>query len=208
MRMYGIFIIILIVSGSTSPSFAQKQTTGVEISLSLDNPVLRVGSKVTLVTKMTNTLPYPIKVQVGWTSDGPSLESGAAYQVFVMEDDGEKRELRRTGFIGYCGTGAKPMIIELNKSEHELFYREVWLDEWIDGNMYLYFGLDSGFQIEPPCNLEIRAAHEVRESYYFSKMYYDPNPQEIEGSYWVGEIQSNTLNLRVERAVEDQPLSN
>jgi len=207
MRIYGIFILLVIVCGAVDNSSAQKYTTGIDLSLSLDNPVLKPGAKVTLVTKMTNALPIPLKVQVGWIPRGPSLETAWAYQVILVGEDGNKRELPWTSFIGFCGTGSTPLVIELNSSKPELFHRQVWIDKWIDGKTYLYFGSDSGYRVDPPCNLMIRARHSIRKANYSSGTLQDTKPNDIQGPYWVGDVESNDVSLRVDNFVEDLPVS-
>lgn len=198
MRIYGIFILLIFLGGVAGHSAAQKHTSGIDLSLSLDRPVLKTGAKATLVTKMTNTSPGPLKVQVGWIPSGPSLEAAWAYQVILVGKDGKKRELPWTSFIGYCSTGSTPLVIELNKNKPELFHRQVWIDKWIDGKTYLYFGSDSGYRVAPPCNLIIRARHSIREANYSCGTLQNPEPKEIEGPYWVGDTVSNEVFLRIE----------
>lgn len=207
MRIYGIFIFLIIIGGVADDSSAQKYTTGIELALSLDNPVLKTGAKVTLVTKMTNTLPVSLKVQVGWIPCGSSLETAWAYQVTLVEAEGKKRELPWTSFIGYCSTGSMPLVVELNNSKPKVFRREVWIDKWIDGKTYLYFGSDSGFRVDPPCNLIIRARHSIREANYSRGMLQDAKPDDIQGPYWVGDAESNDVFLRIEKFAEDLPVS-
>ena len=203
MRIYGILILLIIVGGVVGYSAAQKHTTGIELSLSLDHPVLKTGEKVTLATKMTNTLPVPLKVQVGWIPNGPSLESAWAYQVILVGEDGNKRELPWKSFIGYCATASIPLVIELSNAKPEVFHRQVWVDKWIDGKTYLYFGLDSGYQVDPPCNLKIRVRHSIREANYSRGMLEDNKTNGIQGSYWVGDVESNAVFLRIENGAGD-----
>lgn len=207
MRIYRIFILLIIIGGIVDYSTAQSQSTGIDLSLSLDNPVLKTGAKVTLVAKLTNTTPTPLKVQVGWIPTGPSLETGWAYQVILVGKDGNKRELPWTSFIGYCSTGSTPLVIELKNSKPELFRREVWIDKWIDGKTYLYFGSDSGYRVDPPCNLIIRARHSIREASYSCGLLQNTKPNDGQGPYWIGDVESNDVFLRIENSVEDLPVS-
>lgn len=200
---------VLVLIGDADVSGAQMRTVGINISLEPDSSTLSIGDTTVFRTTMTSSMPDSMKVHVGWIPYGPAVERGMTYRVVKLEEDGTRRRIPLRRFVDCCGSrGQKPIVIILEKKHPRLFLCEAWIGKWNDGRTYLFLSADSGYQVEPPCKLAIRAQQHARISHYFPELKYFTRELEMAEPYWVGDIESNEVILDIDDTGENRVLSN
>lgn len=83
---------------------------GVKIGLRADKETVADGGSVQLTATLCNVSDAPVAVYLGMSYSGNVLENGLALH---RVDEAGEGEQARLGPVGFCGTGAQPVVVVL-----------------------------------------------------------------------------------------------
>jgi len=202
--MLGTIVLTVALSCLTTGASAEDH---LQISLRADRTELIEGDVVVFTT--TLRADEKMRVVVGTNDRGPMFQRGSVFKVRPRWPNEMQRRGNPEFFLGFCGTGVRFVVRELDAGESLTYSTSAVVREYL-GRLYLLweYSEDSplcGFRVEPPCKLVLRVQHRVSAEWYERTVWseeLDARASE-EVPNWVGLTSSNELTLQFERGIEE-----
>ncbi len=168
---------------------------GLKTGLTADRTTLALGETVTLTTTLCNVGDRPIAIYLGMSYSGNVLENGLAVQALAPDGAAEPA---RMAPVGFCGTGAKPIVVPLQPYTSQRFTLTATLRPKGDpDDMVSHDGphLRLGHFVFLPVARDARIRLQLRHAVVPKDMV-DIGKPDVPPD-WQGTIQSNAVELRL-----------
>jgi hypothetical protein len=177
-----------------------------QVRLVSDRKAIKVGDTVRFTVTLFNLGEEDLNVQVGYSTCGNYFECGSAFQRLDAGASKEGKPMASRCRVGFCGTGAGPLIVTVPAEGSVEYVSEVTFGKGKEGKEpdAYHFGKNDYFSLVGTGGtthrlqtlLNVAAGSGIPVGPKYTHL---PKPKNEKAPYWSGRAQSNAIDIRVER---------